>query len=80
MWHAILSVGHSHRFGNRVTDPLLKTTLAVIGTGPGPFQTELVQCSDSELAINFSAKVSGSYSLAVSCRTTGEVRLSLQPL
>lgn len=61
-------------------NPLSKTALTAVGTGPGAIQTELVQCSDSELAVNYSAEVSGNYSLVVSCKTSGEVCLLFNPI
>lgn len=61
-------------------NPLSKTTLTAVGTGPGAIQTELVQCSDSELAVTYSAEVSGNYSLVVSCKTSGEVCLLFNPI
>ena len=62
------------RFGNHVTNALYKTALSATGTGPGPLSTEIVQCSDDELAVYYSAELCGSYSLTVCSKATGEVR------
>lgn len=61
------------RFGNRVSNPLSQAAFAAEGTGPGRLTAAIVQCSDAELAVNYSADVAGRYSLAIRCRSTGEV-------
>lgn len=63
------------RFGNHVTNALSNSSLAATGTGPGSLKAEIVQCSEDELAVHYSAEVCGTYSLAVCCKTTGEVRV-----
>ena len=67
MWHAL-------RFGNRVSNPLSQAAFVADGTGPGRLTAAIVQCSNAELAVNYSADVAGRYSLAIRCRSTGEVR------
>jgi len=62
------------RFGNRVSNPLSQAAFTAEGTGPGRLTAAIVQCSDAELAVNYSADVAGRYSLAIRCRATGEVR------
>lgn len=62
------------RFGNHVTNALSTSTLVASGTGPGSLKAEIVQCSEDELAVHYSAEVAGTYSLAVCCKITGEVR------
>ena len=73
----LISITHVclwRRFGNRVSNPLSQAAFAAEGTGPGRLTAAIVQCSDAELAVNYSADVAGRYSLAVRCRATGEVR------
>ena len=62
------------RFGNRVSNPLSQAAFTADGSGPGRLTAAIVQCSDAELAVNYSADVAGRYSLAIRCRSTGEVR------
>jgi hypothetical protein len=66
--------GNLLRFGNRVSNPLSQAAFVADGTGPGRLTAAIVQCSDAELAVNYSADVAGRYSLAIRCRSTGEVR------
>ena len=58
-----------------MTNALFKSSLAATGTGPGSLKAEIVQCSEDELAVHYTAEVAGSYSLDVCCKSTGEVRL-----
>lgn len=68
---------HLCRFGNRVSSPLSQAAFAADGAGPGKLTTAIVQSSSdaSELAVNYTADVAGSYKLVVRCKSTGEVQI-----